>query len=130
MNHTTYCVECDRKFDLLDELDADEFYHGHDCEDPIDEVFWDYIFEFRRLLAMPEDANVRDAEFTAEVGPETPDERMATIEHILVCQHDFPWPIDYIYHIDVSHRKSGHYVNLDSTLCIQPAQHPQVAAHR
>lgn len=26
------CVECDRVFDLLDELDADEWAFGHDCE--------------------------------------------------------------------------------------------------
>lgn len=27
------CVECYRKFDLLDETDASEWYYGHDCED-------------------------------------------------------------------------------------------------
>jgi hypothetical protein len=26
------CEECGREFDLLNEKDADEFYHGHDCE--------------------------------------------------------------------------------------------------
>lgn len=26
------CVECGRVFDLLDEVDAGEFYYGHDCE--------------------------------------------------------------------------------------------------
>lgn len=26
------CSECFRKFDLLDESDADEFFFGHDCE--------------------------------------------------------------------------------------------------
>ena len=26
------CVECGRKFDLLDEIDNDEWYYGHDCE--------------------------------------------------------------------------------------------------
>jgi hypothetical protein len=26
------CVECDRVFDLLDELDANEWSYGHDCE--------------------------------------------------------------------------------------------------
>ena len=26
------CVECERVFDLTDELDAEEFYYGHDCE--------------------------------------------------------------------------------------------------
>jgi glutaredoxin len=27
------CPECLRVFDLLDEVDAEEFYYGHDCED-------------------------------------------------------------------------------------------------
>jgi hypothetical protein len=27
------CPECKRVFDLLNLLDADEFYNGHDCED-------------------------------------------------------------------------------------------------
>jgi hypothetical protein len=26
------CVECDRVFDLLNELDANEWAYGHDCE--------------------------------------------------------------------------------------------------
>lgn len=26
------CPECGRKFDLTNETDADEWYHGHDCE--------------------------------------------------------------------------------------------------
>lgn len=26
------CPECDRVFDLLDEVDANEWYYGHDCE--------------------------------------------------------------------------------------------------
>jgi hypothetical protein len=26
------CVECDRVFDLLNELDANEWSYGHDCE--------------------------------------------------------------------------------------------------
>ena len=30
------CVECNRKFDLMDEVDAEEWYYGHDCE-PQDE---------------------------------------------------------------------------------------------
>tara|TARA_R110000824_G_scaffold86453_6_gene213882 strand:+ start:2253 stop:2564 length:312 start_codon:yes stop_codon:yes gene_type:complete len=30
------CPECDRVFDLSDETDADEWYHGHDCEAPTD----------------------------------------------------------------------------------------------
>ena len=28
------CKECMRLFDLLDEKDAEEFYYGHDCEEP------------------------------------------------------------------------------------------------
>lgn len=27
------CPECGRVFDLLDEVDADEFYEGHDCDE-------------------------------------------------------------------------------------------------
>lgn len=27
------CPECNRVFDLLDEVDASEFYYGHDCEE-------------------------------------------------------------------------------------------------
>lgn len=26
------CEECGRVFDLLDEIEAEEFYYGHDCE--------------------------------------------------------------------------------------------------
>jgi hypothetical protein len=26
------CAECGRVFDLLDEIDADEWSYGHDCE--------------------------------------------------------------------------------------------------
>ena len=26
------CVECGRVFDLFDEVDASEWYYGHDCE--------------------------------------------------------------------------------------------------
>jgi hypothetical protein len=26
------CPECDRKFDLMDEEQASEWYYGHDCE--------------------------------------------------------------------------------------------------
>jgi hypothetical protein len=26
------CIECGRVFDLLDEVDADEWAFGHDCE--------------------------------------------------------------------------------------------------
>lgn len=26
------CLECDREFDLLDEVDYNEWHHGHDCE--------------------------------------------------------------------------------------------------
>jgi len=30
------CPECDRVFDLLDEVDAEEFHYGHDCEESLD----------------------------------------------------------------------------------------------
>lgn len=26
------CIECDRKFDLFDEEQANEWHYGHDCE--------------------------------------------------------------------------------------------------
>jgi len=26
------CIECGRKFDLLDDTDAQEWSYGHDCE--------------------------------------------------------------------------------------------------
>jgi hypothetical protein len=26
------CVECKREFDMLNEVDADEWLYGHDCE--------------------------------------------------------------------------------------------------
>jgi hypothetical protein len=26
------CIECDRVFNLLDEVQAEEWYTGHDCE--------------------------------------------------------------------------------------------------
>lgn len=26
------CPECSRVFDLFDEVDAEEFYYGHDCD--------------------------------------------------------------------------------------------------
>ena len=26
------CVECGRRFDLFDEVDAEEWFYGHDCE--------------------------------------------------------------------------------------------------
>ena len=26
------CIECDRVFNLKDEIDAQEWYYGHDCE--------------------------------------------------------------------------------------------------
>jgi hypothetical protein len=27
-----YCRECDRKFDMSNPVDSEEFYYGHDCE--------------------------------------------------------------------------------------------------
>jgi len=32
------CPECKREFDLNDELDAEEYSFGHDCE-PVEEKF-------------------------------------------------------------------------------------------
>jgi hypothetical protein len=32
MRFTVVCVECERKFNLLNELDATEWSAGHDCE--------------------------------------------------------------------------------------------------
>jgi len=32
MNLNVKCYECDRRFDLTDENEADEWLHGHDCE--------------------------------------------------------------------------------------------------
>jgi len=29
---TKTCAECSRVFDLTNEIDAEEFYYGHDCE--------------------------------------------------------------------------------------------------
>lgn len=29
----TKCPECERVFDLLNEVDAEEWHYGHDCED-------------------------------------------------------------------------------------------------
>lgn len=29
------CPECDRRFDLFHQKDADEWAHGHDCETPV-----------------------------------------------------------------------------------------------
>lgn len=26
------CIECGRRFDITNEVDADEWYSGHDCE--------------------------------------------------------------------------------------------------
>ena len=28
----TRCYECNRVFDLLNDIDAQEYYYGHDCE--------------------------------------------------------------------------------------------------
>jgi hypothetical protein len=34
----TVCPECDRLFDLLEETDANDWFYGHDCDEPIDET--------------------------------------------------------------------------------------------
>lgn len=31
-NARATCPECHRKFDLMDKIDAQEWYYGHDCE--------------------------------------------------------------------------------------------------
>lgn len=33
MSAVATCFECDREFDLAVETDAQEWYHGHDCEE-------------------------------------------------------------------------------------------------
>lgn len=30
--HERTCAECERVFDMLNELDAEEWHYGHDCE--------------------------------------------------------------------------------------------------
>ena len=30
--HLCICTECERVFNLKDEIDAQEWYYGHDCE--------------------------------------------------------------------------------------------------
>jgi len=32
MNTTATCVECDRVFDMFNEIDCEEWFYGHDCE--------------------------------------------------------------------------------------------------
>lgn len=32
IRHTRTCNECSRVFDMRDELDAEEWHYGHDCE--------------------------------------------------------------------------------------------------
>ncbi len=32
VDSVAHCVECDRSFDLLDAVDAEEWFYGHDCE--------------------------------------------------------------------------------------------------
>lgn len=29
---TATCPECYREFDLMDKIDSEEWYYGHDCE--------------------------------------------------------------------------------------------------
>ena len=43
-----------------------------------------YLREITRLRNLPEDTNVRDETMTRESGPETPEERLATIESIFI----------------------------------------------
>lgn len=37
------CPECGRTFDLLNTVDADEWTHGHDCEDEGSEFLRDHL---------------------------------------------------------------------------------------
>lgn len=37
INTKIVCPECFRVFDLLDEVDANEWHYGHDCEEPTDD---------------------------------------------------------------------------------------------
>jgi hypothetical protein len=35
------CVECNRIFDLFNEVDVEEYYYGHDCETLEGYVVWE-----------------------------------------------------------------------------------------
>lgn len=85
------CIECERLFDLANEIDAEEFAYGHDCEEPLPSEYWHYVFEIRELLSLPKDANVRDELMTSESGPETPEERLGTIRDIFAFE-EWDWP--------------------------------------
>lgn len=87
---TTRCVECNRLFDLTNNLDAEEWLYGHDCEEMPTE-YWEYVFEIRALKALPDDANVRDEVMTLESGSETPEERLYTIR-LIFDQEEWDWP--------------------------------------
>ena len=96
------CGECERVFDLLHKDDVEEWYGGHDCEEPMGPNYWGYIFEIRELLGLPQDANVSDEEMTAQNGPSIPAERMYTISMIFGDEEwEFPeipsefWPPEY-----------------------------------
>lgn len=39
------CVECRRIFDLINEIDNDEWHYGHDCEDGYDGMLKDHSEE-------------------------------------------------------------------------------------
>jgi hypothetical protein len=53
-----------------------------------------YLEEIAYLRNLPEDANVRDAIMTRESGPETPEERLGTIESIF-GEEGWDFPADY-----------------------------------
>ena len=95
MNNYRKCYECERVFDMFHPIDADEFHHGHDCEEPMSTEYWEYVFEIREMQSLPKDANVRDELMTSESGPETPEERLNTIQLIFEF-NDWEWPEEHI----------------------------------
>lgn len=52
-----------------------------------------YLEEIAYLRSLPEDANVRDETMTRESGPETPEERLNTIE-LIFGQEGWRFPED------------------------------------
>lgn len=52
----------------------------------------EYLKEIAYLRTLPETANVRDEDFTREAGPESPSERLNTIEMIF-SQEGWRFPL-------------------------------------
>jgi len=69
-----------------------------------------YREEIAYLRNLPEDANVRDEIMTRESGPETPEERLGTIESIFE-QEGWEFPAGSVSHLltfsKAFHRMSG-----------------------